>query len=167
MKTVEVIKKTREYLDYIEDHVNSVQKAWELLCSKCSDMRFVYDDYVYNEISTAIFKHDLSKLSSDEFVQYRKNFYPVSQKEKEESNFEPAWEHHKANNPHHWENWTKRKLTSPYDWEIQCVEMVCDWVAMGFRFNSNAQEYYEKNKGSIGIPAVAENFIYEIFGKIY
>lgn len=32
---IEKIKKFREYLDYIEEHYNNVQKAWALINEKC------------------------------------------------------------------------------------------------------------------------------------
>jgi len=37
---LERIKKTREYLDYIEEHYMNVQKAWKELQQKCKEMRF-------------------------------------------------------------------------------------------------------------------------------
>lgn len=38
------IRKTREYLDYNEEHYNNVQKDWVLIQDKCKDMRFIYDE---------------------------------------------------------------------------------------------------------------------------
>jgi hypothetical protein len=166
VKGYEYIKRTREYLDYLEEHLSNVQKAWEILKSKCEDMRFILDDYVYQTLDNEIYNHDLSKFSEFEFVQYREAFFqgataftPLS--------LDRAWEHHKENNPHHWENWTKQEYVSPYEWEINCVHMIIDWMAMGFKFNDTAQIYYEKNKDKIILPDYAITFIYEIFNKIY
>lgn len=168
MRTIEVVKKTREYLDYIEEHIENVSTAWDILCQNCQDMRFIYDDYVYSEIATNIGLHDISKLSKEEFVGYRQFFYPVDKTiEKDKDVFNLSWEHHKDKNNHHWETWTSKKFYSPYDAEIYCVEMVCDWIAMGIKFGDTAKDYYEKNKGEIKLPEWAVKFIYEIFERVY
>lgn len=162
--TIEAINKTREYLDYIEEHINNVQKAWDCLKLKCSDMRFIYDDFVYFSIEHDVKCHDLSKLSEDELVQYRRVFYPCKNEIKVE--LKDSWEHHKKENQHHWQNWTKKNNSHPYEWEINCVHMVIDWMAMGYKFEDTAQKYYEKNKDNILIPDYAISFIYEIFKRI-
>ena len=43
----EIIQKTREYLDYLEEHYNNVQKAWKIIQDKCKDMPFIYDDFQF------------------------------------------------------------------------------------------------------------------------
>ncbi len=164
MKILEQIRKTREYLDYIEEHVLNVRKAWNELQQKCKDMRFIYDDFYYHWIRGEVEKHDLSKLSEHEFVQYRKSFYPTELEPKYDMS--EAWEHHKKENPHHWENWTDRDYYQPNEWEVHCVHMVIDWMAMGYKFDDTAQAYYEKNRESIVLPKYAVSFIYEIFDRI-
>jgi len=42
MEAYEYIKKTREYLDYLEDHIKNVEKAWEILQEKCKNKNFIY-----------------------------------------------------------------------------------------------------------------------------
>lgn len=164
IEIIEQIKKTREYLDYVEEHVLNVQKAWNVLKEKCKTMRFIWDDFYYFSITDEIYRHDLSKLSENEFIQYRKSFYPTNLEEK--YNMSTAWEHHKKHNPHHWENWTTKTLIHPNTWEIYCVHMVCDWMAMGYKFGDTAKQYYESNKEKIKLPKYAINFIYEIFNAI-
>ena len=162
--TLEIVDKTQEYLDYIREHVLNVRKAWGELQKKCKDMHFIWDDYYYFSISDGVDFHDISKLSENEFVQYRKSFYPVDG----EPTFDmtEAWEHHKKENPHHWENWTEIKWGDNPTWEVHCVHMVIDWMAMGYKFNGTAQKYYEKNKEKIKLPEYAVSFIYEIFGRL-
>lgn len=166
MQAVGLIRKTREYLDYVEEHVLNVQRAWGEVQAKCKDMRFVYDDFVYNCLDMEVQMHDTTKLHPEELVQYRRQFYPLNDREKG-AGFKEAWEHHKLFNPHHWETWTKEKYTDPYEWEIHCAHMVIDWMAMGYKFGDTAQEYYENNKEKIHIPDYAEDFIYEIFKRLY
>jgi|APSaa5957512622_1039677.scaffolds.fasta_scaffold93169_2 hypothetical protein len=166
MKALKQIAKTREYLDYLERHILNVRKAWKEIQIKCSDMRFIYDDLFYNQLGGEIEHHDISKLSEEEFIQYRKAFYPTDKETKYDMT--KAWEHHKLNNPHHWENWTKNTGCQwhPNDWEADCAHMVVDWMAMGYEFGDTAQEYYEKNKDKIILPEIAVNFMYEIFKRI-
>ena len=162
---IDQIKKTREYLYYLEDHVLNVEKAWRLLQEKCKDMRFIYDDYVYFSIQDEIERHDLSKMSEAEFIQFRKRFFPSQYDGL--NDFESAWEHHKKENTHHWETWTTIKPTDIYFEEVSCVHMLCDWIAMGFKYGDTAKVYYEKNKDTIKLPDWAVGFIYEIFDRIY
>jgi len=161
---LELIKKSREYLDYLEEHLLNVRKAWKELQLKCKDMRFIYDDYVYNWIGGEVEEHDLSKLSEAEFVQYRKVFFPTEHEP--EYSLSKAFNHHILKNPHHWEYWTDRSTSDPVEWEVHCVHMVIDWMAMAYKFGDTAKEYYEKNKGRIKLPEYAINFIYEIFQRI-
>lgn len=165
MKALEQINKTREYLNYLEEHILNVQKAWNVIKEKCKDLRFMYDDFYYFSIDEEIYNHDVSKLSEQEFVQYRKSFYPTSEESKYD--ISEAWEHHKKNNPHHWENWTTIKPRWDADWEVHCVHMVCDWMAMGYKFGDTAKMYYESNKDKIILPEYAIDFIYSIFDRVY
>jgi hypothetical protein len=167
MKTLNKIKKFREYLDYFERHCLNVKKAWELIKERCpkNDFRFLHDDYVYSQIDVDVDYHDASKLSPEEFTQYRQQFFPVEGEEKDKAAFSLAWKHHKENNIHHWQNWTARPAT-PYD-DAFVVMMVIDWVAMGFEFGDTARDYYEKNKDSIDLPGWAIELMYRIFDCIY
>ena len=162
--TMEIIEKTQEYLSYIKEHVLNVRKAWGELQEKCKDMRFMWDDYYFFSISDEVDFHDISKLSEQEFVQYRKSFYPTDTEPKYD--ISEAWEHHKNKNPHHWENWTSIKWVDNPTVEVHMVHMVLDWMAMGYKFGDTAQEYYESNKDKIKLPDYAVKFIYEIFSRI-
>jgi hypothetical protein len=166
METLAKIEKTREYLDYIEEHVKNVQKAWRVMTEKCKHMRFIYDDLFYNSLGGEVECHDMSKLSEEEFVQYRKAFFPT--KKEGERKLGEAWEYHKARNSHHWQNWgvNTRCCWHPNDWEADCAHMILDWMAMGYKFGDTAQEYYEAHKDEINIPDIAIPFMYEIFEAI-
>jgi hypothetical protein len=163
---LEKIKKFREYLNYIENHYNNIQKAWQLIKEKCKDKNFVwmYDDARFFAIQAAVENHDLSKLSAQEFTQYRQYFFPCKGEERNKKDFKAAWEHHKTNNLHHWQSWTKSKSQFK---EVYAVEMVVDWVAMSYEFGDTAKEYYENNKDKINIPDWSIELIYEIFDAIY
>ena len=162
MEILEIIKKTREYLDYIEEHINNVQTSWEKL-------RDVMIFYIFLNQS-AVFLDDLhilagmSKMSESEFVQYRKAFYPT-EKEKESGKYDmsEAWNNHKKHNTHHWQNWTQQM---DQNWEVCCVGMIIDWMAMSLKFGGTAEKYYSENKAKIKLPSEAKKFIFEIFNLI-
>jgi hypothetical protein len=165
---IEKIKKFREYLDYIEEHYNNVQKAWSLINEKCKDksFRFMYDDFVWGTIDAEVKAHDLSKLSEQEFTQYRQWFFPCESETKDKALFDSAWEHHKLMNEHHWQNWTVKHTKSPYA-DAFLIMNIVDWVAMGIKFNDTAKDYYEKNKKDIDLPQWAVELMYKVFDCIY
>ena len=164
---IEIINKFREYLDYIEEHYNNIQKAWKLINEKCDNsFRFIHDDFVWGTIDSEIKTHDLSKLSPEEFTQYRQFFFPCPSERKNKELFDLAWEHHKSNNVHHWENWTEKYKDFPYA-DAFVVMNVVDWIAMSFKFGDTAKDYYEKNKDKINMPEWATKLMYEIFECIY
>lgn len=161
------INKTREYLNYLEKHYNNVQKAWIFIKSKCpnDEFRFLFDDYVHGLIDIDVVNHDKSKLSSSEFIQYREWFFPCEGEAKDKESFNKAWEHHKANNVHHWQNWTKDK-DNPYA-DAYVIMMIIDWVAMSYEFGDTAKDYYESNKSKIDLPEWAVELMYKVFSYLY
>ena len=157
MEAQKYIQKTREYLDYVEEHIENVRKAFIAVSDACNGMAWVGDDYAWHTIRRDVELHDISKLSAQEFTQYRNSFYPVEGETVDKESFNGAWEHHKANNSHHHEvanNWA------------DIVHMVIDWTAMGYKFGDTAQAYYEANKDRIKLTSEHVTFMYEIFGKI-
>lgn len=167
-KVKEKIAKFREYLDYFERHYDNVQKAWALLNEKCQNkgFRFISDDFVWHCIDAEVKMHDESKLSAQEFTQYRQRWFPCEGEDQNDEDFQKAWEHHWKDNPHHWQNWTTNGSDYMYG-DYYVVIMLCDWVAMGFEFGNTAKSFYEKNKDSINLPEWAIKLMYEIFECIY
>lgn len=165
---IEKLKKTREYLDYLERHYNNVQKAWEIVKVALKSEPCIFDDFRYFSIQDELKEHDLSKFSATEFTAYRVKFFPT-ELEKERSderhreNFELAWAHHKASNDHHHETWIKREHGHPYYREWACAQMICDWVAMSLEFGEKSpREYYAKNMEKIMLPPWAEKDLFTV-----
>lgn len=173
MKGKAITQKIREYTHYIDRHLDNIATSWQVLQKKCKDMRFIYDDFVFGMIHAHVEAHDLSKLSPEEFIAYQRNFFPVKAKEGSSSmtpEFRAAWEHHKENNPHHWQHWTalpsaERGVGSPYACEAHCVCMVIDWMAMGLEFGDTAEDYYKNNADKIELPDWAVTLIEQIFDR--
>lgn len=157
MKAQDNIDKTREYLNYLEEHIENVRKAFEEISRACKGMWWVTDDCMWHNFRSDVEHHDLSKFSPEEFVQYRRHFYPVDDREKSISGIDEAWANHKIMNPHHHEE-VERKL--------DVVHMIIDWTAMGYKFGDTAQKYYEKNKDRINLDEEYVALMYEIFEKL-
>ncbi len=151
------IEKTREYLNYLEEHLENVKFAFTELSNACEGMAWVGDDFSWHTLRGQVMSHDLSKFSKEEFTQYRDSFFPVNDTDKSNSGFDAAWVNHKHQNHHHYET---------AEHYLDLVHMVIDWTAMGYKFNDTAQEYYESNKDKISLSEEHENFIYEIFDRI-
>lgn len=157
MKGQDYIDNTRMYLDYLEDHLENVRKAFCELSKACDGMWWVGDDYAWHTLRQEVINHDLSKFSAEEFTQYRKNFFSVNSADKASSCFDAAWENHKRENSHHHES-VKNYL--------DIIHMIIDWTAMGYKFGDTAQEYYEEHKSSIHLSEEHINFMYEVFERI-
>ena len=156
MKADAQIAKTREYLDYVERHIDNVRRAFIEFSVKLEGTALVSDDFTWHTLREEVEAHDLSKLSEQEFVQYRKAFYPTS--DEPQAPLDPAaWENHKEKNHHHHE-------TAVTD--IDIMHMVIDWTAMGYVFGDTAQEYYEANKQKMNFTKSHTEFLHFIFEKM-
>ena len=169
--TRDVIEKTKEYIAYIEEHYTNVLLAF---CEFKEKSGF-HEDFLL-QLEKEVLSHDYSKLSEEEFVQYRKTFFPTKYEEElanksygisakllNEINFNKAWNHHKENNPHHWQNWGQME----YCWNIHASHMIIDWMAMSYKFGGTALEYYEKVKKDIEISEDKISFIEHTLNFIY
>ena len=173
----ELLKQTKAYLNYIEEHYNNVQEAWKIVQNKCSDMEFIWDDFEFNYLNKEIECHDFSKLTTNEFTAYRAKFFPLSVMESGgvsvnncmiNIEFESAWDNHKNKNDHHWQTWTTIKYGYPRMQHIHCVHMLVDWIAMSMKFGDTAIEYYNKNKHQMNtLPDWTDEFIMDILNKVY
>ena len=183
MEGLQQIRRIRAYCDYVERHLQNVEKAWAILQDKLKDMNVVYDDFLWSQIDKLIKEHDLSKFSAEEFMQYVEWFQgplgavynvqihgdkggEVDRHWENKDAFDKAWEHHQRCNPHHHQNWTIRKEAFPNEHSCHIVCMVADWMAMGMEFGDTAEEYYVNNKESMNIPAWADKMLEDIFNAI-
>lgn len=140
--------KREEYLNYIDEHIENVNKVWTNILM-IPELRYIINGGENNTINEDIIcqnisMHDKSKYSEEEFEPYRKNFFPVNNKEKEDNllDFQIAWQHHKNVNKHHWDYWHERGLTNEMPL-IYVVEMFCDHAAMSMKFGGTALEWFK------------------------
>lgn len=149
-----VLEAREQYTDYIDSHVANVYKAWKesensgIFSSLLDHM----DQVQVSSLVKNILDHDRSKYSKEEFEAYRKNFYPITEGEKElnKKHFDKAWDHHYTNNLHHWQGWVDHStgFAKPMD-DIYILEMMCDWIAMGYYNKNTPNQYYEQAKSTI------------------
>lgn len=146
-KMEELLHKTREYLDYVENHYNNIKKAYVVLEKAIKGKELWFSDPVFTEYMDGRIKtHDMSKLSVEEFVQYRQRFYPTSYEVvMDKEVFKGAWSNHCEVNDHHWQNWTRKYDKLDNESLGAILENVIDWMAMGYEFGDTALEYYEAN----------------------
>ena len=160
------IETYRDYLDYLERHLNNVERAFKLLEKKCSRMKVFHDDFWYWTLREEVYSHDISKFSPEEFTQYAlyfKNKMDFLDTKEIEENFKKAYEHHVIHNNHHWENWTKSECNRPHYQDICCTHMVIDVIAMSFEFKDDPLEYFRSKYEKTTIPEWAQDYIEEIF----
>lgn len=157
MKAQDYIDSTRAYLNYLEEHIENVRKAFEELSNACDGMYWVGDDFTWHCIRSDVMNHDLSKFSKEEFVQYRDKFFSVNGQEPNPDDFKAAWENHKQQNHHHHE--------TAYT-VVDVVHMVIDWTAMGYKFGDTAESYYLKNKDNMNLEPWMVEEMTEIFSRI-
>ncbi len=171
-KTLEQIKRTREYLEYIEEHINNIHIAFDEVTKACSAMSSIADDYGYFKLKSDIESHDISKLSKEEFTDYRDKFYPVSDSDPIDLS-EDAWSHHLEHNDHHWESIMLGDRSKQGDTERKLMHMVIDWTAMSYKFGGSAEEYYysqidycDSRNSKIKLGISEHNFIIKVFENI-
>ncbi len=180
LKRLEVL---RSYCDYVEEHLRNVGKAWMILQDACPHEKQVWNDCDFWTTHAMIEEHDLSKMEAVEFVAYADWFFGEFGKDYDAdadggkgehaheaamAAFDAAWAHHKAENPHHWQNWTQPDKAVSFPGELSCHVfcMVADWMAMGMKFGDTAEEYYEREKAKIDLPEWAVELLQRIFAAL-
>ncbi len=150
------IEKFREYLDYLEEHIENIRRAHDEVMRACSEMWFAKDDVFWHTLRQVVCEHDMSKFGAEEFVQYANAFYADRYVDEQHAKaaLATAWEHHKANNPHHHESAAC---------DLDLVHMVIDWTAMGYRFGDTAEQFYRKHAEEMNFSDAQVDFLNEIF----
>lgn len=178
----EYIAKTRQYLDYLEEHFNNIEKAFELVCDRFKDSYLIYDEYHFFNLKDDVKDHDLSKFSQHEFTQYRAKFYPTKHEIDNRPNFvegvepvyqsdidfEQAWKHHEKNNNHH-ASYIKTLLTETKNNSNELfyciIHLAIDLIAMSFKFNDNPHHYYLKNIKDFDLEKIHHDLLVDVFEK--
>lgn len=132
------------YRGYIKEHVDNYNKVSSFV-SGAHRSRF------FGAVSTE--HHDDSKYSAEEFEPYRKHFHPALEDLPDKEGYDTAWRLHQKRNPHHWQYWVLIRgegnivpLPMP---KAHILEMLCDWTAMGIKFNNVPSKWYAENQNKM------------------
>lgn len=161
---------SREYDDYIKQHILNVSKGFQWLSENLPEI-INRDDYLSYP---NILSHDESKMSKEEYDAYDVYFYGGNRSYKVVQDFKLAWLHHIHNNPHHWQHWIlinddpKNGMTildMPYEY---IIEMICDWWAFSWA-SDNLYEifnWYEVRKEYIKLSDTTRKTVEDILSKL-
>lgn len=154
------------YMKYVQKHRIRMADAYKEMLT-CPEVMNLGNEVLIMLKQRVVF-HDITKFKAEEFDAYRKNFFPISKKEKEDNleNFEKAWQHHYDNNSHHWQHRRHNTEFNKNDPEqvVNVLENVCDWLAVGYTYKNRPYQYYEKHKEKIELcPEEKEFFEYIIY----
>ncbi len=166
IKKIATYIQEERYMRYVQKHRIKMAEAYEEMLT-CPEITNLGNEILIMLKQRVVF-HDITKFKVEEFDAYRKNFFPISQREKKDNldNFEKAWQHHYDNNPHHWQhrrNNTEFNKNNP-EQVVNVLENVCDWLAVGYTYKNRPYQYYEKHKEKIELcPEEKEFFEYIIY----
>lgn len=145
MPFVEVrCKEDKAYLDYINEHVKNVRDTFEKYGKYLLDVF----DYPYDQVAERIKVHDETKFHDSEFYAYRQYYNPRPNCKPRQDLLDRAWEHHYQNNDHHPEYWVVEGVITKYIRPMTpaaIAEMFFDWAAMGVKFHSRPDIWYNKD----------------------
>lgn len=150
----------KQYEEYLESHIKSVEKAYTLLWQSIKKMGL--SDEEFQLLESNIKSHDKSKFTEEEFVPYSNYFYG-DKTEEVVKEFKAAAIIHEKRNPHHLEYWIEREKEMP---TIYLIEMVCDWWSFSLQKNRPNEifDWYNKKKTKMKLgdrEQVIINFLFE------
>lgn len=157
------LEKEQEYLDYINEHISLVNKAFTIYMLPLLGMTNISVLVSDEELKKAIVNlqpliptHDASKFSDAEYDGYRMRWYPTKAEEakmKEDKEFEElvsdryekCWQHHYTVNEHHPKHWVNPETGVSRDMNLGAIiEMLCDWEGMSLKFGTSTLKWYEE-----------------------
>ena len=138
-----------QYLKHYFMHTYYVVLAWKVLRKVLWEQSMITEKE-FEIINNRIAHHDESKIEKEEFFPYAERFYGERKEDETVKRaFKTAVTRHKANNLHHYES---LRFYFGKDWKCYIIELVCDYIAMGWESNNYILEYYEKAKNKIDLP---------------
>lgn len=156
------MKKCNElaYFRHYAKHTYYVVLAWKLIQGILISKEII-DEEEFDYITKLIIWHDNSKIGKEEWLPYARKFYPLGNQDTNnvKNEFKEAVKHHKNNNFHHFESLQNYK--GP-DWRCYIIEMICDYIAMGWEFGVYIFEYYNQNKEKIILPLEYKEYLEQV-----
>lgn len=169
---------TKAYDEYLDQHRKNVIKAFKWLII---NVGYMFPESIQadpNPLKQLIYRHDLSKYSSDEYEPY-KNYFFGGYKEcigktyqDVKDAFDKAWLHHIHCNPHHWEHWVivnSGKELNPLPMpEIYAIEMICDWWSFSWKADDLTEifNWYDDHKENMVLNQKTREFVESILAEM-
>lgn len=155
----------KKYFMHYLTHTYLVVLAWKEIQDILIENDLLNKDEI-EKINHLILWHDNSKISSEEWLPYARKFHPIGENQdtnKTKTEFKKAVAHHKRINLHHFES--LKNYDGP-DWKCYVIELICDYIAMGWEFNNYIFEYYNRNKENIDLPIVYKEYLEQILNLL-
>ena len=151
-------KKDLNYFGHYITHTYYVVLAWKAIRGElwCHD-KLTKEEF--DQINRMIAWHDQTKMDASEWMPYAEWFYGNHDDENAKIEFKEAVQKHKEKNLHHFES--LRNYKGP-DWKCYIIELVCDYIAMGWEFDNYILEYYASKKEEIRLPDDYKNYLESI-----
>ena len=148
------------YLAHYTKHIFLVALAWLQIRNFLQEKNLITEEEK-NQIDTLIINHDQSKKTPEEWIAYARYFHPKGNMSKQErkKSFQKAVAIHKQRNLHHYES--LREYKGP-DYKCYLIEMVCDYIAMGWEFGNDLFSYYDKKNETIDLPFLYKEYLNEV-----
>lgn len=154
----------RLYFMHYLKHTYFVVLAWKQIQDIIIENNLI-NETEFQKINQLIIYHDNSKISKEEWLPYARKFNPIGNQDidKVSAEFKEAVKHHKGNNFHHFE--LLKTYIGPY-WKCYIIEMICDYIAMGWEFGTYIFEYYDANKEKIDLPIPYQEYLDEVLNLL-
>lgn len=153
----------RQYANYYFNHTYYVVLAWKAIRDVLLEKQVITQDE-YRIINHLVAWHDNSKISDEEFMAYALGLYSEYKENPEiHEKFKEAVSVHKSRNLHHFES---LKDYHGDDWKCYIIELICDYIAVGWQFENYIFEYYEQEKDNIDLPQEYKEYLGTILNII-
>ena len=127
---------SKEYDDYLEEHIGNVRKAYKWMCENIPEV-VSFDKTINNYLAW----HDVSKYAYDEYEAYDSYFYGDKKAPGVKEAFDLAWLKHIHKNEHHWQHYILIEDDSDSDGKMRAlempeediIEMICDWMSFSIK----------------------------------
>ena len=161
-----------QYDDYLAKHREAVRSGLKWFEKNLPNV--IYQYIPETELNSAMFTHDQSKDSYEEYGPYDNYFYGNNRSYAVEQAFNYAWLHHIHNNPHHWQYWiliNDDKELGEIVLEMEpryIIEMICDWWAFSW-IQGDLYEvfsWYDQHKDYIKMGETTRKLVENILEKM-
>lgn len=164
---------SKEYDDYLRDHISAVQKAGNWMMSYGI---IPFDQFeIRRRFLEVLADHDKSKFVAEEYDAYDDYFYGDADDEDRKvvkECFNYAWLHHIHNNPHHWQHWVLYNDEKPVMAlempEEEVYHMIADWWSFSWIKDDLTEifKWYDEHKDKMILHEKTRRLVEKTLGKI-